>query len=57
VRTLLHEHFVGQSDRTYWIWSLLNFETWCRVFGFYGAATDSLGGTARINATAGARAA
>jgi asparagine synthase (glutamine-hydrolysing) len=57
VRTLLHEHFVGQSDRTYWIWSLLNFETWCRVFGLYGAAPDSLGGTARINETAGARAA
>ena len=38
VRTILETHFSGSVDQTYWIWTLLNFASWCRVFGFYGAA-------------------
>jgi asparagine synthase (glutamine-hydrolysing) len=37
VHTTLDDHFSGRRDNTYLIWSLLNFETWCQVFGFFGA--------------------
>ena len=32
VHEMLHEHFSGRSNRRLFIWSLLNFETWCRQF-------------------------
>jgi len=34
VRTVLNEHFTGQRNWAYMIWSLLNFEAWSRKFGF-----------------------
>jgi asparagine synthase (glutamine-hydrolysing) len=37
VSGVLHEHFSGARDRSYLIWSLLNFEAWCDVFGMYGS--------------------
>ncbi|MCI0381320.1 MAG: asparagine synthase (glutamine-hydrolyzing) [Gemmataceae bacterium] len=39
VQTVLAQHFSGQKDNYYLIWSFLNLEAWCRAFGFYGAAT------------------
>lgn len=39
IRDMLERHFSGQADCTYFLWSLLNFEMWCRVFGFYGAGS------------------
>ncbi|MCI0640035.1 MAG: asparagine synthase (glutamine-hydrolyzing) [Gemmataceae bacterium] len=39
VETVLEQHFSGQKDNYYLIWSFLNLEAWCRAFGFYGAAT------------------
>jgi asparagine synthase (glutamine-hydrolysing) len=38
VRRVLDEHFSGQKDNYYLIWSFLNFEMWCQAFGFYGAS-------------------
>ena len=38
LRTILDAHFSGERNYYYLIWSLINFEMWCRVFGFYGAA-------------------
>jgi asparagine synthase (glutamine-hydrolysing) len=37
VQATLEDHFSGRRNNTYFIWSLLNFEMWCRVFGFFGA--------------------
>jgi asparagine synthase (glutamine-hydrolysing) len=36
VRRALDAHFSGQSNYTYLIWSLLNFDSWCENFGFFG---------------------
>lgn len=36
VKALLEAHFAGSADNTYLIWSLLNFVSWCRNYGFYG---------------------
>jgi asparagine synthase (glutamine-hydrolysing) len=35
VRRSLDEHFAGERDRTYVIWSLLNFDAWCEEYGFF----------------------
>jgi asparagine synthase (glutamine-hydrolysing) len=32
VRTLVDEHLSGRENRRLLIWSLLNFEQWCRIF-------------------------
>jgi asparagine synthase (glutamine-hydrolysing) len=32
VRTLVEEHLSGQENRRLFLWSLLNFEHWCRIF-------------------------
>lgn len=37
VRNVLDEHFGGRLNNYHLIWTLLNFEMWCRVFGLYGA--------------------
>ena len=37
VKRILQQHFAGAQNHTHLIWSLLNFETWCQVFGCYGA--------------------
>jgi asparagine synthase (glutamine-hydrolysing) len=37
VQSVLDDHFSGRRNNTYLIWSLLNFEVWCQVFGFFGA--------------------
>ena len=37
VRSTLEDHFSGHKNNTYLIWSLLNFEFWCKSFCFYGA--------------------
>jgi asparagine synthase (glutamine-hydrolysing) len=42
VRAILDEHFRGARNHYGLIWSLLNFEAWCRAFGFYGAAAPAL---------------
>src|SRR5207249_5361616 len=39
VHSILADHFSGRRDNTYLIWSLLNFEFWCQVFNFFGAAS------------------
>jgi len=31
-QNLMHEHFSGKVNRRLLIWSLLNFEWWCRIF-------------------------
>lgn len=36
VRGILDAHFSGGANNTYLIWSLLNFVSWSRNFGFYG---------------------
>lgn len=37
VQAVMEDHFSGRRNNTYLIWSLLNFEVWCQVFGFFGA--------------------
>jgi asparagine synthase (glutamine-hydrolysing) len=37
VRAFLDEHFCGARNHYGLIWSLLNFEAWCRTFGFFDA--------------------
>ncbi len=32
VETMLNQHFNGQANNTYLIWSLLNFQSWCKQF-------------------------
>jgi asparagine synthase (glutamine-hydrolysing) len=32
VRRLVDEHLSGRENRRLLLWSLLNFEQWCRVF-------------------------
>jgi asparagine synthase (glutamine-hydrolysing) len=32
VRSIVNEHFEGRNNRRLFIWSLLTFEQWCRVF-------------------------
>ena len=32
VQSLVNEHLEGRKNRRLLIWSLLNFEWWCRVF-------------------------
>jgi asparagine synthase (glutamine-hydrolysing) len=41
VRDVLDEHFSGRVNNYHLIWTLLNFEMWCRVFGLYGAVPTS----------------
>jgi len=41
VRRILDEHFDGIRDNYHFIWSFLNFEMWCRAFGFFGATQAS----------------
>jgi asparagine synthase (glutamine-hydrolysing) len=36
VRRCLDEHFSGRANHVALIWSLLSFESWCRVFGTLG---------------------
>jgi asparagine synthase (glutamine-hydrolysing) len=36
VSTALEDHFTGRANNVALIWSLLSFETWCRVFGMMG---------------------
>lgn len=33
VKTLVNEHLTGQENRRLFIWSLLNFEEWCGIYG------------------------
>jgi asparagine synthase (glutamine-hydrolysing) len=35
VKSVLDAHFSNQADNTYLIWSLLNFQAWCKVFDFF----------------------
>jgi asparagine synthase (glutamine-hydrolysing) len=42
VRGVLDDHFSGRINVYHLIWTLLNFETWCRVFGQYGAAASGV---------------
>lgn len=44
VAGILNAHFSGQANNTYLIWSLLNFVSWCRGFGFYGQQRESFNG-------------
>jgi asparagine synthase (glutamine-hydrolysing) len=37
VSDVLKKHFTSQANNTYLIWSLLNFNAWCRDFCYYGA--------------------
>jgi asparagine synthase (glutamine-hydrolysing) len=37
IQRILDDHFTGRRNNTYLIWSLLNFELWCQVFGFFEA--------------------
>ncbi|WP_241073762.1 asparagine synthase (glutamine-hydrolyzing) [Achromobacter insuavis] len=37
VSDVLQKHFTSQANNTYLIWSFLNFNAWCRNFGYYGA--------------------
>lgn len=37
IRRLLDDHWSGERNHYHLIWSLLNFESWCQVNGFYGA--------------------
>lgn len=39
VRTVLDEHFQQGKNNVAMIWSLLNLEAWCQVYGFYGAVS------------------
>jgi asparagine synthase (glutamine-hydrolysing) len=41
VAATLNDHFAGRRDATYLIWSWLNFEAWCRQFGFFGARAEA----------------
>ncbi len=41
VRGVLEAHFSGAANNYHLIWTLLNFEMWCRVFGLYGALPTS----------------
>jgi asparagine synthase (glutamine-hydrolysing) len=36
VRKALDDHFGGKRNNVALIWSLLSFESWCRVFGMFG---------------------
>jgi asparagine synthase (glutamine-hydrolysing) len=40
VRTMLSEHLEGRRNHYHLVWSLLNFEMWCRVHGFFGASAS-----------------
>ena len=33
VKMLVNEHLTGQENRRLFIWSLLNFEEWCGIYG------------------------
>jgi asparagine synthase (glutamine-hydrolysing) len=52
VRALVDEHLEGRENRRLLLWSLLNFEQWCRTF-LDGAEADDLAGDA-VEAAAGA---
>ena len=32
-RRMINEHLSGNQNRRLFIWSLLNFEEWCEVYG------------------------
>ncbi|MGZ3691152.1 MAG: asparagine synthase (glutamine-hydrolyzing), partial [Pseudobdellovibrio sp.] len=36
VKSILDDHFQGKRNTIYWIWTLLCFEAWCNIHGFYG---------------------
>jgi len=36
VRKTLEDHFSERRNNVYMIWSLLNVERWCRIFGMFG---------------------
>ena len=36
VKGVLEDHFQGRRNNVALIWSLLSFESWCRVFGMFG---------------------
>jgi asparagine synthase (glutamine-hydrolysing) len=36
VARTLDDHFSGRANNVALIWSLLSFESWCRVFGMFG---------------------
>jgi asparagine synthase (glutamine-hydrolysing) len=36
VSRCLDDHFSGRANHVALIWSLLSFESWCRVFGMLG---------------------
>jgi asparagine synthase (glutamine-hydrolysing) len=40
VRKTLEDHFQGTRNNVALIWSLLSFESWCRVFGMFGGDLD-----------------
>lgn len=41
LRKVLDDHFEGHANHYHLIWSLVNLEAWCGVFGFYGARSKN----------------
>ncbi|NCT56184.1 MAG: asparagine synthase (glutamine-hydrolyzing) [Legionella sp.] len=35
IQSVLDDHFSKRADNTYLIWSLLNFQAWCKAFEFF----------------------
>ncbi len=35
IQSVLDDHFSKRADNTYLIWSLLNFQAWCKAFDFF----------------------
>jgi len=42
VKETLEDHFQGKKNNLPVIWSLLSFESWCRVFGMFGGNLDNV---------------
>ena len=42
VQETLEDHFQGKKNNVPLIWSLLSFESWCRVFGMFGGNLDNV---------------
>jgi len=51
VRRLVEEHVSGRQNRRLLLWSLLNFEHWCRTFLGDAAPPESAQALGRIPAT------
>lgn len=49
VRRCLDEHFSGRANHVALIWSLLTFESWCRVCGLFGGDLHAAGSVASSN--------